>query len=135
MSATDLFAWSPSYAIGHDQIDNQHQELFKLCQDLQNISYSNETRDVVAQTLQSLIDYTQFHFRDEENLMEHIKFPHFEKHRKIHDELINKVENLMEEFQDGEIVLTEEVLIFLKNWLNQHIMEQDMMIAQFLTKK
>ena len=131
--SSDFFSWSPSYTIGNDQIDKQHQQLFELLSNVQKSLYKNDDRvDVISKTLESLMSYTQFHFTDEEQLMQEIKYTHLEGHRKLHDELINEIENLLDEVQDGEIVLVEELIVFLKNWLIKHIVEHDVKIAEFI---
>lgn len=130
--SSETFAWNDSFVVGHEQVDSQHRELFLLLKDVHSAVYQQDGISIVSETLKKLIDYTQFHFRDEEQLMEELNFPGFEDHKKLHDALINKVEDLLEELQEGEVVLVEELLLLLKDWLCEHIIKQDMQIGEFI---
>lgn len=130
--APDLFAWSESFAIGDTFVDAQHKQLFSILSRLHWSMDNGDSQALVEKTLNELIDYTQQHFRDEEALMESVQYPGLANHKAQHDELINKVEDMMEEFLDGEPVLTIELLIFLKEWLISHIAEEDAKIGRFL---
>lgn len=130
--APNLFAWCQSFSIGDAFVDAQHKHLFSILFRLHRSLDGGDAHALVEKTLNELIDYTQQHFRDEEALMESVQYPGLANHKALHDELINKVEDMMEEFQDGEPVLTIELLIFLKEWLVTHIAEEDAKIGRFL---
>lgn len=129
--STNPFAWCSSFSIGDAFVDAQHKHLFAILFRLHRSMDDGDSHELVESTLNELIEYTQQHFRDEEALMEKLGYPGYAAHKALHDELITKVEDMMEEFLDGEPVLTIELLIFLKEWLTHHIMEEDARIGQF----
>ncbi|WP_207062384.1 bacteriohemerythrin [Motiliproteus sp. SC1-56] len=129
---TNLFAWCQSFSIGDEFVDAQHKHLFSILFRLHRSMDAGDSQELIEGTLNELIDYTQRHFRDEEALMERVGYPGLAEHKAQHDTLIEKVEDMMEEFMEGEPVLTIEVLIFLKEWLTTHIAQEDARIGAFI---
>jgi len=128
--------WSTEFAIGHANTDAQHQQLFKLLGLIRKASESDADReDLIEKSLNALIEYTQVHFRDEEALMEQIQFPGFSEHRELHDNLIHEVENMLDELQDGEYLLIDELMLFLTDWLSEHILTQDAEIGNYIREQ
>ena len=133
MSSEALFQWSDDFRIGHTVIDQEHKYLFSLLQNLTDIVHAErEDRIATINILNQLLAYTQTHFQNEEELMERNNFAGLQAHQQNHDRLINQVEYLLEEFQEGEPVLTIEVLLFLKEWLSVHILQEDVQLVQLI---
>ena len=65
--------WSPAFATGVKEIDDQHQRLVGYINELTGVS-KVETRDL-SRLLESAIDYTLYHFAFEEALMESRGYP------------------------------------------------------------
>ena len=129
----DIANWTDEFAIGHEKTDMQHQQLFKLLGLIHKAAASNVNREaLIEKSLNTLVEYTQIHFRDEEALMENIGYPLFEPHRKLHDELIQRVENLSEDFYNGEYLLVDELLLFLRDWLCEHILSVDAKVGVYI---
>lgn len=127
--------WSDEYSIGHEKIDHQHQQLFRLLQKLHQVYKQGATQQIIAKAIEALVRYTQSHFSEEERVMEEIAYPQYAEHRKLHDELIQQAENLLEEVESGEIVLIDELLIFLKDWLINHILQEDFAISAYIRQR
>lgn len=134
MPTQSLLSWSTDFSIGHDKTDAQHQQLFKLLGLVHKAARSKEgdTQNMIEKSLRVLLEYTQVHFNDEENFMQDISYPHYEEHRQLHDGLIHQVENMVEELQEGELVLVDELLLFLNDWLSEHILTQDTKIGNYI---
>lgn len=112
-------------------IDEQHKKLFLLVNDLHNYINNGTDKDKIASALSSLIDYTGYHFQEEEDYMFNVSYPRFEQHKALHDNLKEQVQNFKLEFAEGR-ANTEEFLDFLYQWLTKHIMEQDKKIGKFM---
>jgi hemerythrin-like metal-binding protein len=129
----DLFKWSDDFALGNELIDSQHQRLFALLERLQQTLDSNTEKDaIIIATLEKLTDYTQQHFLEEERLMARINYPWFDQHKQQHDELIARVAALKEGFRSGKNPLSLELLVFLKDWLSNHILKEDTKIRDYI---
>lgn len=127
--------WGKRFETGIDRIDFQHQTLFTMIQSLKNVlkveaSIRNE---VFKMNLDQLVDYTQFHFKTEEELMKRAKFPDFDVHIKLHHSLKNEVMNFYNRFNKGDSI-ESEVIIFLEKWLLNHIGHSDMEYVSYVKK-
>jgi hemerythrin len=129
-----FFQWRGEYSVHHTAIDTQHQQLFRLADDLHGAMARGAGRQVIGDTLKCLIDYTLTHFREEEQIMVRSKYPHYVQHKAEHDALTGQVAALKGDFDSGKISVTVETLQFLKTWLERHIRQSDHRIADFLSK-
>ena len=83
--------WSDKLNLGVKQIDDQHQQLVHLANNLVLTIQTGETRDVLGKVFKELREYTVFHFRDEELYMEEIEYPERRAHAVTHRELKDQV--------------------------------------------
>jgi hemerythrin len=63
-----FFQWRGEYSVHHPAIDRQHQQLFRLADDLHGAMTRGAGRQVMGDTLNSLIDYTLTHFATKNRL-------------------------------------------------------------------
>jgi hemerythrin len=127
-----MFEWKSEYAIGHGEIDAQHQKLFKLANDLHSAMLSGHGKAAMSDTLAKLVSYTKMHFASEERLMQAHRYPGYADHKAAHDKLTAQVDGLQQDFEAGRGALTVGLLQFLKDWLQHHIAGTDRKIAEFL---
>jgi hemerythrin len=130
-----LFAWKDTYSIGVAEIDAQHRRLFSLADELHSAMNTGKGKDVMAQVLQNLINYTKSHFATEEQLMQRCAYKDFAAHKAQHDALTKKVLELQTEFRAGKLMITIDVMQFLSSWLRQHIGDSDRKYAPFVVGK
>jgi len=117
------FIWSEKFETGNKLIDTQHQQLFTLGNELFSSDYSSGKKYVME-----FYKYTRTHFEAEEKLMREIDYPGYSDHRKIHEELLEGLNKVSENYFDDE-GLFEQFKIFVYKWLTQHIMYEDKKIA------
>ena len=74
--------WSPDFSIGDETIDEQHRDLVKWTE------YVQETDALPEETIHGLLDFIHgfifTHFTDEELLMIDIQFPDLQHHTELH---------------------------------------------------
>ena len=119
--------------IGHPVIDTQHQGLFNLISVLENAFYEGKGHEVLSASLGSLQHYVKEHFAAEEKLMSAAGYPYLEQHKRLHRELNQEVDALVDDVAQGKPVLSIEVLQLLRTWLVEHINQADADIAKYLT--
>lgn len=81
------------------------------------------------------MEYTVYHFADEEAAMEKHGYPEISSHREEHNDLALKVKFFHKAFQDGQVQITKNLVGMLKNWVEKHIKETDRRYAPFLKDK
>lgn len=117
-----LFEWNDSYSVQHDWIDRQHQQLFKIINELYLMVQMNQAADAVGGVIDALIEYTRTHFAVEEDLMRLHNYPDYEAHKAVHDALLARVIDYDRRYRNGEATVAEELLPFLmSDWLTNHI--------------
>jgi hemerythrin-like metal-binding protein len=84
---------------------------------------SSETTDRI---LSEMVDYTGFHFAFEEDYMKKINYPDLKKHHYQHEFFTKNLIGKLEEERAGGLVLSSEVMRMMMNWLQDHILQEDM---------
>lgn len=120
-----LFVWKDIYSVGNSTIDNQHKKLFEIANRFSNAYEQNQGRQVLGGIFQELLEYTRFHFEDEERLMREANYPDYPQHKANHEKLVNVVLNLKKNFEQGEAGIEQRIMDFIKMWLNGHILGMD----------
>ncbi|MGF1639749.1 MAG: bacteriohemerythrin [Rhodospirillales bacterium] len=131
-----LINWTPDLSVGRESIDTDHQVLIGLINELDDAIRVNEPRQTVCRVLDSLLDYTDYHFGREEVLMEACGYPDRDAHVRTHDMLRAQVADIRSRYhRSPESIHAREVLAFLKNWLTAHILGRDKLYAPFMAGK
>jgi hemerythrin len=127
-----LFEWSDIYSVGNENIDKQHKQLFDIANRFAQAYAEGHGKDILASIFAELLEYTQYHFADEERLMKEAGFPDFYQHKANHEKLIEVVLNLKKNFDDHQEGIEERIMDFLKMWLNGHILGMDRNYKSYL---
>jgi hemerythrin-like metal-binding protein len=131
----DLMPWRSQLETDIADVDTQHKELVRLVNLLHKAMRLQKGSDEVEGILNDLAQYTVSHFKFEEELFEKYEYPAMDEHKQIHKELIDQVSAFHAEFKAGKATVSMDLMDFLKDWLNNHIMKTDMAYAPFLKKK
>ena len=130
--AMTFMPWTSALELGIDEIDQQHQRLVDLTNQLHDeLSHDLPRREAIGDVLEGLVDYTHNHFIVEEVVFQQHDYPDTPAHKAQHDSFTGKAMDLLMRFEDGEEV-TFEALDFLKEWLVHHICEVDRSYLPFL---
>ncbi len=119
--------WSDSMSVGVAEVDTDHKLLLSLINQLYDSVGDAEEKATLGSVINTLVDYTIYHFSREEKIMEACNYPGLEKHIKIHRALTDQVVDIRDRFiTSPDDVIGDDVLDFLKEWLKTHILRQDM---------
>jgi hemerythrin len=132
-----LFEWQPSYEIGVEVIDQQHQQLVDIINNLHKLlEHSNEqfSANAFDSLLQRLFDYTRYHFTTEEDLMAESGYPEdqLHKHKRQHQRFIAELNASQLDIDSLTRSDAEIIQAFLVNWLQNHILKVDTTLIPFL---
>ncbi len=122
--------WDDSYCIADDEINEQHQLLFRYVNDF----LEAQTRPAMTYSIIQLFKYTRQHFAYEEALMREVNFPHYEQHLRMHDQLVSRLGALGEQIADGTVDRAA-LEVFIKDWALWHIPHADAQLADFLRER
>ncbi len=121
-----LLEWTDNLSVGVPSIDEQHKVLIRLLNELFDATQAGRGRTVLGKVLKELADYTVYHFQYEETLFAQTGYGAAPDHLKEHHDMVRLVQALRQKHEDGASeILSEELLRFLRRWLEIHIMGSD----------
>jgi methyl-accepting chemotaxis protein len=126
-----LMEWSGALAVGHAEIDRQHQVLIEIANRLNNAMHSGAGRAACSSILDELVTYTVNHFGFEQKLMEKHRYPDREAHLAAHRQLIDDVSKFKRQYEAGGTI-SVELMGFIRDWLVNHILKVDRALARDL---
>lgn len=128
--------WGPHFSLGIRAVDQEHMRLVVIINELHDKMQAGQGKDVLASILDQLILYTVQHFEHEEALLKQHGYPQLIEHKAQHEALKQKVGEFNNRLTIGyNGLIAIEMLKFLKNWLAQHIQQEDKAYARFLNSK
>jgi len=130
-----LMIWKEEYSVKIGIIDTQHKKLIELLNQIFDASREGKGKEVIGKILNDLITYTKVHFTTEEDFFKKYAYPGFALHKAEHDKLTKQVTDFQEQFAAGRAMLSIELMQFLKDWLNGHILGTDQKYTGFLSSK
>jgi len=120
-----MFKWDDKYSVGIQSIDNQHKEIFEALNRLLEAMKMGQGSDVTDQIILELERYAVNHFQKEEFFFQRFNFQGSTEHITEHQNFIKKVAFLKSELKSGKLTLSFELLNFLKEWIDHHILVVD----------
>jgi hemerythrin len=113
-------------SVGVAVLDDDHKKLIAILNTLSDGLHEGKDADALGKALNSLIDYTDEHFKREETFLVKTKYPSVVRHMEQHKVLRQQVLAIQEKYQSSASpILSAEVMTFLKNWLLNHILLTD----------
>lgn len=124
--------WSDEYAIGFDQIDEQHKSFFQFADELQG-----DSTEALEQKMEFLKNYALEHFDAEEAFMAEHGYPDLVPHAQMHVEFIKDYSELMRAFREFGAPDPDPTRIreMAENWLAAHIAKMDVLYAKYIHEK
>ena len=120
-----MVEWDDTFSVDIQEIDEQHKCLIEIMNELYTALANKSNRDLVSDVLNKLVEYTKVHFAVEETLMRIFSYEDYEAHKKIHDQIVEQVLEHQARFRAGDDKVGMELLMFLKEWLFDHINKVD----------
>lgn len=117
------------FLIGIKVIDEQHRQLFQIANKL-----NDEVLDyaLLSEIFIELIKYSEYHFKTEEIFWEKLNFEESIIHKKMHEKFIEELNNKILGFKIENSLSNqkEELNLFIKNWLYDHILKEDVKLKE-----
>ncbi len=127
--------WNESLSVKINSFDEEHKIIIEMINYFYDHISDQSNEEIISSSIQKMKDYTQFHFKSEENYMTKYNYPDYHSHKKEHDLFIEKVQDLEDRFNAGGIIITYEITSFLKDWLKNHINGTDKKYSDFFVDK
>lgn len=123
--------WNQSYSVGVTALDNHHEHLLKLINQLSEYSAHSVHSEEIVDTISELVQYVMYHFEYEERLMAQHSFPGLSRHRDEHRQFCQVIAEVSFGVSIG-LIDTLYLLEYLEAWWKNHILLEDMQYKPFL---
>ncbi len=130
-----LANWRKDYSVNIKKIDNQHKKLFEYINAIHDAMKAKKTSEELGKIINKLSNYTVEHFKTEEDYFDQYDYPDAKKHKFEHQVFVDKVKKFQSDLKRGKMLLSLEIVNFLKDWLVNHIQGTDQKYSQFLNEK
>jgi len=130
-----LIKWEKKYETGIAEVDSQHRMLCDMINRLHDAMIDQKTEKVVDKILIELLNYTEYHFGLEESMLRKARYSQLNEHIQEHTEFIEKIVHFTTEITKGRVLLSMDIINFLKDWLIGHISGSDMDYVPHLNAK
>ncbi len=137
MKKEDRFAFTDEYRTGIELIDNEHQRLFEIIREADEVIHNinlHDRYDEIMRILEELKSYTEFHFRDEEEYMKSFNYPGLEAQQRAHTAFIESLVEIdieeLDSIDDNQDEYLANLIQFLLGWLSNHILASDKKIGK-----
>jgi hemerythrin-like metal-binding protein len=131
-TSTPRLEWGAQFRTNIKIIDEQHQVLFDLINDIDDQLTKKPIDTCMLNTaIDGVVAYSLYHFVTEESLAYRSKATsRMENHIQSHNEFRKKLTEFRRASQTGDIVtVATELLRYLKHWLVSHIMHTDVALG------
>lgn len=130
-----LITWNALLETGVQEIDAEHLQLVNLINRLYDTVTQQHGPDIVDEALQTVRDYTLFHFRNEEALMARAGYDGVEEHHQLHVDMVHTINDFIARHDVGEAGIAEALLDYLRDWLVRHILGSDRAVVAYLLRQ
>jgi len=130
-----LRQWDDSLLVGVKAIDDQHRQLFDIMEKVRTLMPTDSDGPDVGSLLKAMVTLTHAHFRDEEQLMDEIRFPDRERHRRLHRDISAHIVAMLEKLKAGEDFGADDLLEFIEKWQVEHVQAEDARIGRAVKAK
>lgn len=126
-----LITWDEKFLLNNDMIDKHHKHLVELLNRTYEYFVNGGSEERLGPVLHDLINYATYHFCTEERFMEASGYPGLQAHREEHARFVERVVRIQQDFHQGQQDLSEETISFLRDWITNHILWQDVLYGEF----
>jgi hemerythrin len=128
------FGWERHYSLGIEAIDAQHRTIMDKFNVLYQAILGGEGQEKIALLIDDLIEYAQVHFRDEEELFTRHGYPKAEGQKAAHSSFKAKADAFRDSYLKDPRINPLEVVEFLKDWIENHVLTLDMEYKEFMVR-
>jgi len=120
-----LARYTEEYSVKVNNMDDQHKRIFEYINQVHTELKLKSPIESLIPIMEDLFDFTTKHFADEQILMKNINYQGLPRQLSEHTALLSQVADYIEKMKQGEEFDMIGVLVFLKEWLFNHIKIED----------
>lgn len=130
-SQAEILPWKDEYTFGVESADKEHRELIGMINTIYRDMKSGNLANVTVGTIDKLISAFSEHFTGEEDYMHSSNYAGLDAHKEEHETFLQRLNELKNDIQEGEVKEGLELLGLLAKWWQKHHEGQDSKLADF----
>jgi hemerythrin-like metal-binding protein len=127
--------WTSNYNIGISEVDAQHKRLIEIINEIYESVNNGKENEIIHRIINELVDYYITHFSVEEKIMSEYGYVSYLSHKKEHNDFKNVIQAYQKKIESGQLVVSMDMVKYLKDWFIKHILVSDKLIGVFLRRK
>jgi hemerythrin len=128
----DTLDWDPTFSVGNRFLDEQHKAIVSVINYLIVSKDLHVGSEAVSDSLTQLTRYFQEHFRFEERFLEKHGYALLADQKADHRAYTIRIAEFCGEAMAGNEAVPENLLQFLRDWWENHILIEDMKYREFM---
>ncbi len=125
-----FMTWEKQYEIGIPEMDRQHKKWLEMLNRFYDNLADGDVTEKMKTLVQEVLDYTEYHFSEEEKLMNGMGYPAIGEQKEMHDAIKQKIIDFKKKLDDGRTIVSLSITAELKTWFREHIMIEDKKYAE-----
>ncbi|ADK79261.1 bacteriohemerythrin [Sediminispirochaeta smaragdinae] len=125
-----LITWNSDYELGIPGIDAQHKKFVEILNTFYDQLAASDIESKTKTLLDEVLDYTLYHFIEEERFMTKMGYEKLEEHKRLHEEIRGKIQAFRTSMDEGKLVMSMKITSELKDWIKNHILIEDKKYAE-----
>lgn len=132
------YKFSHYLVLGHQQIDEEHEEILVLLNNLLESQEKKLSPAHLTTALKDILKCVDRHFANEESIMVQLDFPDYEDHKKKHTQFIKVFAGFLDETKvdgfDAEALMSK-IQIRAMDLLVVHVKVEDRKLVNYINSK
>lgn len=120
-----LIEWSDSFDNAINELDEQHRRIVDLANQLYIGLRTDKPKKEIKEGLKMFVDFTAWHFSNEERYFEDFGFEQMSEHVAAHREFIAHLDDFRKKYQLGKVKFYDDVMRYIKTWIEDHLSHAD----------
>lgn len=130
-----FLTWSTEFEFGISEIDSQHHNWLDILNRFYDHLEGKNMKEHLLTLIDEAIDYTHYHFSEEEKFMTRIGYPAIDEQKSMHKEIANRIMQYKATIEEEKPLVSMTVTHEFKEWFKQHILVEDKKFAQMYLSK
>jgi hemerythrin len=134
MEKCGIVEWDNRFLVGIQLIDDQHKELVRLINDFYLGCFTEDENAKLhfKLTVYGLVNYIKYHFASEEQVLERIRYPDINAHKRQHSEFVRELLERLEHFEQNRVFSIKNFIRYLRDWMVTHMTLIDKKYATYI---
>lgn len=134
-SEDNLLDWIPDFELGIAEMDEQHQQLIALVNTLHASFKQNKNKKEIKENLRSFVDFTAYHFGNEEQYFEQFGYDKATEHVQEHRAFVKEITTFQDDYVANKVKFLDDIMKYMKGWLFKHFTQTDKLYQELFKQQ